>query len=252
MYIVKQLQSDVITQRHMSNEEFLQHEIYELYNIFRDEMFSIKNIDLEYVAISEKFAEEFGLDASYLGSSKSMPDGVNGKIQADMIEQERGIIEELSSQYSAYFYKKDNKVTFCAMRKRRLINPFTKDVVGIFIVATKVDPGIVRKHMVKNLFQKPAKYTTEIPTNLTKQQQQIIFCILLGFHSRKEISGLLTQMTNEKYSETRIKNALQGLYQKFECNTTSGLLTMISHDQIKIDFPAGLVLEGSYPVREKK
>lgn len=245
MYIIQSIQPEQIALQ--TDEEFLQTEINHLGNIFRGEMISIKNTSLEYIAFSEEYATEFNLDDSALGTNKAMSDQVDIKIQSEIINQEHRIIKELSLQDSTYFYKKNNKTTFCAMRKRRLINPTTQRVVGLFIVASKIDPGIIRKHIVRQLLPWNSKNIAQINTNLTKQQQQIAFCLLLGFHSRREIADILSQLNKSDFNETSVKNGLQALYQKFECNTTSSLLKLIVDSSSMIEISVDFIPEGSYP-----
>lgn len=228
----------------MDNDQFLQFEIRNLAHLFTGEMIAIKNADLEYAAMSQSFADEFDLGEHVLGQCLG---GKGEKSQQDILEQERKILAGIQHQDSTYFYEKNRKIKCCAVRKRQLINPFNSQVVGIFIIAIQFTPGFWRKYYIRQLAPTITRKNIEASVKLTEQQQQIVFGLLLGFHSRREIAGLLNRLMASDFDEVKIKNSLNTLYQKFECNSTSQLLTLISHDQIRQEIPAQLITLGNYP-----
>lgn len=81
---------------------------------------------------------------------------------------------------------------------------------------------------------------------LTPLQQQLIFCILIGFTARKDITSILNHLTGEKYNEIKIKNTLQALYIKFNCSTTTQLIDLIIKSQIKLNLPEPLLKSGFF------
>ncbi len=137
------------------------------------------------------------------------------------------------------------------MKNGNKINPgkrYDNNCVGILINTSRVMPGIFRKLMLNKFLP----FNKMIPTiqnhELSEHQRQIAFCLLLGFHSRKEIAALLSNMTNTEYNETRIKNSLQALYNKFDCNTPGQLLNLISRGQISMELPAEILTTGNFPL----
>lgn len=230
-------------QQVMTNDEFLRFQISQLQQLFHSELLAIKNIDLEYIAFSESFATEFGLDESHLGTHGN--DNIDEIAKNIISTQEQQIINSLGYQDSSYFYKKENSFKMCGMRKRQLINPFTGDSVGLAIVASKFDPGFMRKIFMRKLFPRPVKLEPNFSVNLTDHQQQIAFCLLIGFHSRKEIAQILHAGVNPNISENKIKHSLRMLYHKFECNSTSQVLNLIAHNIIDVSLPMDLLPNGT-------
>lgn len=238
--------SQLLLQRNqqvMTNDEFLRFQITQFQQLFHSELLAIKNADLEYIAFSESFATEFGLNESHLGTHGS--DDIDETAKGIIFNQELQIINSLGYQDSSYFYKKENSFKMCGMRKRQLINPVTGDPVGLAIVASKFDPGFMRKVFMRKLFPRPIKPDPSFDANLTDHQQQIAFCLLIGFHSRREIAQILHAGVDTAISENKIKHSLRRLYHKFECNSTSQVLNLIAHNFINISFPMDLLPNGT-------
>ena len=230
----------------MDDKEFMQFVIHNCSQIFNREMFAVKNSNLEYIAISEEYATEFDLDNTHLG--KKVVNTINDEKELLILQQEQEILEKYSNQDSIFFYQKNGITNYCGIRKRQLVNPSTNNIVGLLIVAGKFRPGLLRKYYLK-LFVPPRK-TPEINKDqkLTNNEQQIIFALLLGFHSRKEIASMLSNITNEEINEIKVKNRLNAVYQKFNCSNISQLLTLISNDQISLEFPSDIFASGNYPI----
>lgn len=244
MYISKLSQNLLQTnQQMMTNEEFLRFQISQFQQLFHGELVAIKNIDLKYIAFSNSFAAEFNLNESHLGTYGG--DDIDETAKSMIFNQEQQIINSLGYQDSSYFYKKDNSFKMCGMRKRQLTNPFTGDPVGLAIVASKFDPGFMRKVFMRKLFPRPVKLEPSFNVNLTNHQQQIAFCLLIGFHSRKEIAQILHAEVNPDISENKIKHSLRMLYHKFECNSTSQVLNLIAHNIIDPSLPMDLLPNGT-------
>lgn len=246
MYLHDQFCEQIELFSPMTDRQFMQFVINNCNQIFNGEMIAVKNLSLEYIAISEEYAVEFDLNNSHLG--RKIVSAINDEKEQIILQQEQEILEKHSKQDSIFFYQKNGKTNYCGIRKRQLVNPFTNNIVGLLIVAGKFRPGLLRKYYLK-LFVPPKKIL-EInkEQKLTNNEQQIIFALLLGFHSRKEIASMLSNITNEEINEIKVKNRLNALYQKFNCSNISQLLTLISNDQISLEFPSDIFASGNYPI----
>ncbi len=248
MFILKQYQNNVSFQAELNDNDFLAMQVWMMHNVLVNEPIAIKNNNLEYVALSDKFIETFNknkLDRSELSYNKLDLGELNS---IETHNQEQRVIDNLVIQHSMYILKIDKNLSYFLMRKRPLINPTTNVVVGILIIARKIELWRLHKEYIKQLV-KPVFSKREISkVSLSDQQRQIVFCMILGFHSRKEISEILSTITNENYNETRIKNSIKRIYDKFECNSTVELLNLICNTSIKIDLPIENVPEGNYVV----
>lgn len=244
MYILSQYQESVIKYPDLPNDEFLRQQIALLGNLFANEIMAIKDAKLEYVALSERYISEFDLTlGANLSEIKLQEDeAVSAKIR----NQENLIVANAVYQQSLYLFKKNGVLTNYMTRKRPLVNPATGDVVGVLIVSAQFELGVFRKLYVKQLLTRSKPRADVSNLSLTAQQQQIIFCLLLGYHSRKEIAHILNNVTNENFNETRVKNGLKALYDKFECSTSGQLIDLISTNPIKMGFPADTMTEGNF------
>lgn len=246
MYVSKRLDTQLAHQITMTNDEYLCFQITQLQRLFVGELLAIKDISLRYIAFSEEFAAEFGLNDSHLGTYGD--DNVDQATIDMILAQEQQIIHEYGYQDSSYFYRKNNSLKICGIRKRQLINPFTGDLVGLAIVASKFDPGFIRKVFIRKLFPRVVKFKPETNVSLTDHQQHVAFCLLAGFHSRREIAQILHGSINQEAYENKIKHSLQMLYNKFECNSTSQLLNLIANNVIEVSLPIDLLPNGTnYP-----
>lgn len=247
MHILELLREQIDSFPPMTDREFLHYIIKNASCLFRGEMIAIKNSTLEYIAMSDEYAYEFNLDQNALGK-KIVNNLTDIDTELAILQQEQEILERYPCQDSICFYQKNGKTEYCGIRKRQLINPFNNNVVGILIVAGKFKPGILRKSYLKLFVPNKSLSVVNKEQKLTSSEQQIIFALLLGFHSRKEISAMLSNVTKEKINEIKVKNGLNALYQKFHCSSISQLLTLISNDMINLELPPDVFASGNYPI----
>lgn len=213
-----------ISHRTQSNKEYLATQVWQLKCVFASEISAIKDINLEYLAFSKPFAEAFKFNESFL----DRPMSISNSIEREIAEQEQRILVDKVMYDSLYQFKPEPNIEMYLMRKRPLINPVTGDCVGISILAAKLDIAKQRRVVLKYFMGQQISSESVLSTpELTDQQQQIIACILLGFQQRKDIAKILENITDNAYDEVRIKNQLQGLYQKYKCASLNELVNLV-------------------------
>ncbi len=252
MYILDCYKNTPITKKQFSDEEFLALQIFQLENVFHRELCAIKNTNLEYVAISELYAKEFELNNSLSIGKEIILFNTTAIVSPSIEQQEKIIMKDNEYQDSLFLLKKQNKNALSpyALRKRPLINPTTKNIVGIVIVATKYKSALIYKQYLKrifSIFNKNIKPTLD-NISLGEQQRQIILCLMLGYHSRKEISNILSLYTQKSINERRVKTELEKLYEKFECGNTEMLIQFLVNSEIDIELPPDILKEGNHPI----
>lgn len=234
----------------LSNEKFLALQLWELKHVFYNEASAIKNAKLEFVGFSNQFAAEFHLDASALGRSLVDIANIDPRVSLEITEQEQDIINTGQLSDTVFNFTYNKSLTNYFIRKRPLINPATGDVVGIIIFAIKFDPLEQRKVVLNNFLRKILPRQTVNSEKLNEAQQQIVTCLLMGFHQRKEIASILSNITDKEFSETRIKNSLHTLYQKFSCNSPGELINLIAASgDIEFKLSGIKIPDGSHPVK---
>jgi hypothetical protein len=252
MFIAEKYSTALNSLAVMSNEEFVVHQIWHLQHVFTNDIAAIKNTDCEFIAFTKAFAEEFEAGSDLLGKTAvSIYAEFEAHIYENINHQELEIIKTAKSEDYLYLHKKNDTIIVYAVRKRPLVNPSTGDCVGILINTIKLKPNAFRGVLDNQVLHNSKSKSVLIEIGLSKLQQQIMFCLLLGFSSRKEITNKLSSLTGLEYNETQVKNSLQALYHKFECNTPGQLVDMVTSGKIKLDIPADMLPTGAFPLKEK-
>ncbi len=246
MYIAKNFQNEVNNFADLTDNEFLARQVWQLCHVYAHELAAIKNVEHEFIAFTQQFAEEFEVNADLLGKTALAMPEMNQADSSEIQRQEKVIFTSLAFQDSIYLLRKNKSIINYVSRKHPLVNPATNNCVGIFINSSRVMPGIFRKLLLNKFLPIKKMISPTISPALSEHQNQVAFCLLLGFHSRKEIAALLTDLTNTEYNETQIKNSLQALYNKFDCHTPGQILNLISLGQINIELPADILATGNF------
>ncbi len=239
-----------ITQTY-SNEIFLALQIWQLQHVFCSEISAIKNPQLEFLAFSNEYAEAFHLSQEALGKKIKDIKIVSQAMCKEIETQELNIIATGKSEDHLFHFTYGKQYTSYIMRKWPLINPATNDIVGILILATKFDVLQSRRLFLNYMLRKVYKAQQASDMRLTEQQRQIVACLLLGFHSRKEIALLLSGITNTYHSEIRIRSELHTLYQQLNCNNIGELLNLIAvAEGMQLNIPGVIVPDGSLKIEK--
>ena len=98
--------------------------------------------------------------------------------------------------------------------------------------------------LIKQNFNMPSKPQFK----LNKLQNEIIFCLLIGFSTRKEIASVIGFFSGI-HDEHKVKNALYHLYEIFDCNSTSILLNNVLLNDVEITIPEGIIMPCSIVVQ---
>ncbi len=230
----------------LNDHEFLGRLIWYVKNVFNREMVAVKNSNCEFVALTDRMSEEFNLKEDILGKTFNIVPTVAQVVRDEIYLQEQQLLKDRIIQESFYFYKKDNNICNYTIRKRAIINPASDQVVGILVHTEKLLPNTYRKFIVHEFLNlADSKSKLEDP-HLPPLHQQIIFCLLIGITSRKEIAATLSNITNQYCPENKIKNALSILYKKFNCSTPTELVNLVLTGQIPLEIPEHTIPPGNY------
>lgn len=237
----------------LSDEEYLAFQVSQLTNMFSREKAAIKNIDLEYIAFTNHFADEFDFDETCLGQTTQQIAEQTPEAAKQIHQQEMEIITTQLHKSVLFFRKADSYNICFMMRKFPLINPSTQNIVGILITAKRMNIMKFRNLLSKHIFRRNIEPPMEVEKQLNEKQLLIVTCLLLGFHKRKEIANLLNRSFMKGVNEIQIKNSLQTLYDRYKCNSTMELIELISNsDNFEYEISASLASEGVMPIQEKE
>ncbi len=111
-----------------------------------------------------------------------------------------------------------------------VINPLTQK---IFAIQCSGAQQININHLVHSLikahkqqFGECDSFTVGAETNLKLGviQEEVLFCLLLGFKGYKFIADFINSIKQTKYTDVTVRNAINGLYSKFEAEGNINLL----------------------------
>ena len=232
-----------------SDKEFLITQIWSLKHVYCNECAAIKNVNLALISYTNQFASSFNLTEESLGHTFKYQSSISPEVLDEIEMQELSIIANKQFKSTIFNYTNSGIYKNYLMYKRPLINPSTNNVVGILIFSVIFDPMIVRKFVNKFILPKPKAIQHTYNVQLTEQQHFIITCLLLGFHSRKEIASILGNATNKIYSEDQIKDVLRVLYRKLNCENTNDIVNLISSlDKISLDVTGDILRDTVWTV----
>lgn len=208
-----------------SDDEYLLNHLWLLKHIFYNEIAAIVNTKLEYLGISNQFAEIFNCSSEILGRKFSIYN--DSALALKIEESESKIIQKKTFHESVYQIKQGNEIRLYYIRKRPIINPVTNNCVGIFISAALLNLAQHSNVIHRVMSGRQEKVDVVFKEELSEEQHQIIACLLMGFHQRKEIAYILQNLTSKEYSDRQIKYFLTKLYQKYNCSSITELIELI-------------------------
>lgn len=230
----------------LSNDEYLVHHIWYIENLFTNELALLKNHKCEFIAFTKAMSMEFNLGTETLGKTFNTVTTIPEEVRNEIYKQELKLLQEKKAQTSLYFYKKNDIIYNYIVKKRPIINPATNDAVGILVNTEPVIPNVHRKFILKEFLGLSNNVMRTTKPNLLPIQKQVLFCLILGISSRKEIADTLSTITNNYITENQIKNALQNLYNIFNCSNSSQLVALALNNQIPFELPELTIPVGNY------
>jgi|GEM_PF-2561655 len=235
-----------------NDKDYLQLQLDELSQLFFREASAIKNTDLEFIAFSNTFAEEFNFNHTYLGKKfEDIPDQ-DPLLVESTTKQEQAILASKKPQNHLLYTKIRNKNHCYMVRKFPLINPATNNCVGLLVFPTKIDILNIRRMASIHILNRTPNSSIVINKKFSEKESLIITSLLLGFHKRKDIAAILEKWTKNEFSELQIRNSLQTLYERYKCNSTSELIELICTSQdAPYQLPGKLIPDQIIPLDDK-
>ncbi len=234
---------------HLSDQDFLNMQFLHLDTSYSCEITAIKNCENKLLYVSDKYAAEFSLTKEQICGQNITIIGINDDIAKSLLTQESELYNSELPLDLIYVHKGGQKMSTYLVRKRLIRNPHTNNVVGIQVNMEHFIPGNFRKTFIQ-LTKKCALAPIKTNVELTKSQNDIVFCLLLGFSGRKEVANIISFYTKVFCSEHRVKNELGTLYFKFNCNNTTSLLNSILLNNIEIKIPENILEAGSFIIQK--
>ena len=97
MFIADMYTNDVNTIPQLTNQQYLAWQIWQLNHVFKKELAAIKDVNCEFIAFTDDFAEKFSFNDNLLGKIAS-----NHENECDILKQEQEIISKAKTQNALY------------------------------------------------------------------------------------------------------------------------------------------------------
>lgn len=111
-----------------------------------------------------------------------------------------------------------------------IVNPFTQKIFAIqcsggqALSINHVLHSIIKMHNKQLGKNQSFTLGTESNFKLGIIQEEVLFCLLLGYKGYKFIADFINSIKNTKYTDVTVRNAINGLYQKFEAEGNINIL----------------------------
>lgn len=233
--------------KQLPDKKFLEEFVLAFYEIFANEMASIKNNQSQYIATTTGFANLIGVSVQ------------------DIISKTDAEIPSKFSKYAELFYEYDRAVerlkksmsfldineyanSTCAyvFNKKPVINPHTNNVLGVLYYVQQYKVTNLLNMLRKMHNPKSKTYHVGSPIKLGTKQSEVLFCILLGVKGDKVIANFINEIKGSGYTQQTVSNAIKELYKKFDTNDRYSLLQQAIAQNFHLQIPKSLVKYGRY------
>lgn len=233
--------------KQLPDKEFLEEFVLAFYEIFFNEMASIKNNKSQYIATTTSFANLIGVAVQdiILKTDAEIPSKFSK--YADLFYEYDRAVEQLKKPISfldinEYF----NSIGAYVFHKKPVINPHTNNVLGVlyYVEQYKVTNLL---NMLRKMHNPKSKIDhVGRPVKLGTKQSEVLFCILLGIKGDKVIAHFINEIKGSCYTQQTVSNAVKELYKKFDTNDRYSLLQQAIAQNFHLQIPISLVKYGRY------
>jgi len=144
--------------------------------------------------------------------------------RADILKEDQSVIKTRKRHLTLKIHKFCGKIQPLTSSKEPIINPATNNVVGIFVVTTKLTMASFSQEIIQALDE--TKSTTPAQRKeyqLTKREKQVIF-LFLSHLSSQEIANILSKFNGTKIAKSTIDGIFtEQLFKKFAVVNRVGL-----------------------------
>jgi hypothetical protein len=239
----------------ISDEEYLEQYIMHIYRFKLNQICSIKNTNLAYIAITPTLANMFGFDDAE--NAIGLKDEQLPCKLSDMAEvfhaQDQEVLQSQSVKYTINILDYHTGFTILKCIKEPVINPATNNILGICNYYKKFNVNTTLE-AIFNIHNSPfgRSLTAKNDSNnlsLTQTEIEVLFCICLGLTNRKEIAKFLSIVhKKEVRADTTVHDAFKRLYAKLACNNQVQLLENAVKHKLHLEVPQTLLPYGSFSI----
>jgi len=245
-------------ERHpLSDREYLERSIIDMYRFNSNKICIIKNPDSVYAAVSPVFAKMIGCSIETALNKKdeeiSYPNVA--ELAETFYKQDRDVMHSKTAKHMLDVINYATGLAVLKVVKEPIINPTTTNVLGVFYSATEFKVNTVLSTILTlhgSRFGKDHSGIDISPSNLlnnsnlTELEFDILYCICLDINTAQSVSKLLSCIYNRRLDDTEINKVFKRLYEKLSCNNHLQLLEFAIANELHLKIPRKLLPFGSF------
>lgn len=242
----------------MTDHDFLTTYLNSFFLQFDNDIAGIKDNQSRYLLVTQKYAELLGFNSAseLIGLSDGDANTSSASYEKIFYQQDRLVEqtrEPLVCMDNHYYGHGFDSYIF---NKTPVINPRTKNVLGVRLVATKpllLLPVRLALEMQRTSFinhsQSPEVGNNQkLDIKLTERQHLVLFLVLNGC-SQGEIVKTF-RLLQEQITEAAVKDVMRVLKIKFNVSNKDELIKKTIKNGLHTHVPAKLILQGSFILRD--
>lgn len=242
----------------MTDRDFLTTYLNSFYLQFDNDIAGIKDNQSRYLLVTQKYAELLGFDnaSELIGLSDgdtNTPIARYEEIfyyQDRLVEQTRASLLCMDNHYYSYGF--DSYI----FNKTPVINPRTKNVLGVRLVATKpllllpvrLALEMQQASVVKHSLSPEIGRQQKLDIKLSERQHLVLFLVLNGYSQGDIVKTF--QLLQEQITEAAVKDVMRVLKIKFDVKNKDELIKKAIRNGLHTHVPAKLIMQGSFILRD--
>jgi hypothetical protein len=244
----------------LTDDEYLEESIINVYRLKSDEICSIKDTKSTYMAITPVFARMLGFASidkvigtiGDVGKGQGLPSQIEAVVEV-FYKQDREVEQarEMKQQINILEYTTGLEILKCT--KKPIINPATGNILGTFALNNKFILSNTLKTIINihdNRFSSQSSMDiieTAKEFDLAKKELEVLYCVCLGLSDRKSIARFLSFIHKKDINpDTTVKDAFSRLYEKLPCHSISMLAEYAISKGLHLRIPKSFIREGSF------
>ena len=242
----------------IADEEYLEQYIMHVYRFKYNQICSIKNTDLAYIAITPSFANMLGFDnAEHAIGAKdeNVPCKVSDMAQT-LYTWDHEVLQSRTTKQTINVLNFHTGLAILKCIKEPIINPATDNLLGISNHYTRFNVNATLE-AIFNIHNSPfgqnsiSSKDNNNTLSFTSMEVEILFCTCLGLTNKKEIAKFLSIVhKKEVRADTTVHDAFKRLYKKLSCNNQVQLLESAVAYNLHLAVPQTLLPYGSFLVSQ--
>ena len=247
----------------LSDSEYLERSIIDMYRFNSNKNCIIKNHDSALLAASPTWAKKLGF--------KNIKDVLNTKDEnlpckkvAEMAEtfyaQDRWVMQNKTAKHMLDVIEYDTGLAILKVVKEPIINPATGNVLGMYGSAAEFQVNTILSTVLALHSSKFGQNYSDIDvssvnlntTNLTELEFDILYCICLGINTTGAINKLLSCIYSKNLDNIDIDQAFNSLYEKLSCSNHLQLLEFAIANKLHLKIPRKILPFGSFDLPQQE